>query len=106
VAQDDRAGIIAEYLDKPLPEGWHDMGLEARRTYLSGAFAFDGAAVQRDTVCAAEVAVEALGVQKGAINRYVTREINDIMRTLTGWRATEKKQKFPLYGTQRIYTRI
>lgn len=33
---DERVGMIEEYLNTPLPDGWDDMDLYARRNYLSG----------------------------------------------------------------------
>ena len=51
---DDREGIVAEYLDRLLPEGWEKMDLYQRRSFLgSGEFEMSGitGTVRREKVC-------------------------------------------------------
>lgn len=51
---DDREGIVADYLDTLLPEGWDKMELYQRRSFLGGS-EFGGnpnvGCIQRDRVC-------------------------------------------------------
>lgn len=102
--RDDRAGIIQEYLEKPLPKSWDSMDLIERRQYLSsGAVPVKGEELYREYVCIAEIWAEALGYEN-QMSRYATRELNDIMRGLKGWKAKlTTSRKFPIYGVQKFY---
>jgi len=103
--RDERAGIIQEYLNKSLPLDWKTKDLIERRQWLqSGAKADRG--IERDAVCVAEIWAECLGYDK-EMNRYATREINDILRALPGWKPRLNTTKhFSLYGVQKYYERI
>ena len=103
--RDERAGIIQTYLDRLLPLDWNDKDIIERRQYLnSGATPTDGDV--RMYVCVAELWTECLGYDK-EMSRYATREINDIMRGLKGWRPRLNTTKqFSIYGVQKYYERI
>lgn len=98
-----KAGMVAAYLDRLLPEGWEDMDLFARRAWLES----DAEGTQqRATVCSVEVYAEALGGNPERLDRYAIKEINDIMCALEGWRrmGSERITVKP-YGRQRFYRR-
>lgn len=100
---DGRAGLIIEFLDQKLPENWHQLDIFERSNFLR-----DGkeGEVRRNYVCAAEIWCECLGKNKEEFNKYATKEINDIMRAIPGWRFRLSTRKFEQYGVQRFYERI
>lgn len=101
--ENPRAGIVAEYLDRLLPDDWDTMDIYARRQWLeSGAEGTN----QRTTVCTMEVWVEAMGNAPDKLDRYSGKEIRDIMDSLPGWKhqGADRITAKP-YGRQRYYKR-
>jgi len=105
---DERMGIVDGYLDTYLPENWSSMDLPARRMFLDGDELGERqiGVSQKDSVCIAEIWCECLGKQKEDISRYATRDLNDIMRQLPGWKRSKSTKKFSFYGIQRYFERI
>ena len=101
---DERRGIIESYLDRLLPEDWDNRDLFQRRTFLNDPLSENGK-VMRDYVCVAEVWCECLGKEKEDMDRYKTREVNDILRGLPGWEAVGSTRNFKIYGKQKYYAR-
>lgn len=102
--EDDRKGIIQQYLDMPLPEHWDQMDLMARRAFVTGEDRRTVGTIRRKRVCAAELWCECLGKPKADMNRFNTKELHDIMRGMEGWR--EVRVIFTVYGQQRGYERL
>ena len=101
--ENPKAGIVAEYLDRLLPAGWDDMDLYSRRAWLEGDA--EGT-VQRTAVCTLELWAEALNGNPDKLDRYVAKEIRDIMASLPGWRHKgADRRTFKPYGRQRYYER-
>lgn len=102
--ENPRAGLIADYLDRLLPEGWEDMDLYARRQWLEGTAM---GTVERTAVCTLEIWAEALNGNPDKFDRYIGKEIRDIMANIPGWRhgGGNKRMRKP-YGRQRYYERI
>jgi putative DNA primase/helicase len=100
---DERRGVIEQYLDKPLPKNWNELDIFPRRMYLEEPTATGG--VLRDVVCIAELWCECLGKNKEDMDRYKTRDINDIMKSLPDWEAVNSTKNFPIYGKQKYYIR-
>lgn len=101
--ENPRAGIVAEYLDRLLPDGWEGMDLYARRSYLEGGA--EGR-TRRTTVCIMEIWAEALSGNPDKLDRYVIKEIRDIMASLPEWRRSgNKRTTIRPYGRQRYYER-
>ena len=98
---DDRAGIIEDYLNTPLPEAWESMDNFARSEYLSDPTGD----VPRVYVCVAEIWVECFGRDKKDMDRYKTREINEILRGFREWEFVNSTREFKLYGKQKYYAR-
>lgn len=100
--ENPRAGIVADYLDRLLPEGWEDMDLYSRRSWLEGTA--EGT-TQRETVCTLEIWAEALGGNPDKLDRYAAKEIRDIMARLPwkhqGYLTITAKP----YGRQRYFKR-
>ena len=101
--ENPRAGIIAEYLERQLPEGWDNLDLYMRREWLNTDA--EGT-VKRTHVCTLEIWAEALGGNPDKLDRYVAKEIRDIMAGMTDWRHQGNKQRtIRPYGRQRFFER-
>ena len=107
----EKAGIVAEYLDTPLPEDWNDLDIWARQSYLQSYGSDEagaGGCMVRDRVCVLEIWCEAFGGNKNNLTNANSREINAIMQNMDGWEpykggAPMRFGKF--YGRQRAYIR-
>ena len=103
---DERVGLLDMYLNKPLPKDWDSLDIYQRRSFLNDPDELTPkGAHERDFVCIAEIWAECLGKEKEEMSRYNTRELNDIMRGLSGWEASKSTKSFKLYGTQKYYIR-
>ena len=109
---DVREGMIAEYLDKLLPEDWDRMDLAERRGFLRGDQFTGGnrvGTVQRTTVCAVEVWAECFGKDPSAIKRSDTYDIFGMLMKIGGWEKYSGNktgvQRRGLYGPQRCFVR-
>lgn len=101
--ENPRAGIIAEYLDRLLPEGWEELDLYTRRQWLDTDAV---GTVKRTSVCTVEIWAEALNGSPDKMDRYAGKEIRDIMGKLPGWRSGGRKQMtIKPYGRQRYFER-
>lgn len=105
---DERVGMIEEYLNMPLPDGWEDMDLYARRNYLTGSEfgtpAHTGKTL-RTEVSNAEIWCECFGKSKEDLKPSDSYVIAAMMSQVTGWERTERIRRLPLYGRQRLYVR-
>jgi predicted P-loop ATPase len=101
---DERRGIIEEFLSKKYPHNWDDMDLYARRNWLNDPLVYEGCK-EKDFVCVAEIWCECLNKDREDMSRYVTREINDILRSIPGWESITSTKNFPIYGKQKYYKR-
>lgn len=102
--ENPRVGLIADYLDRLLPEGWDEMDIYSRRQFLESEAV---GTVKRSVVCTMEVWAEALGGNPDKIDRYIAKEIRDILTSLPGWRRSgTKRLRIRPYGQQRYYERI
>ncbi len=101
---DERTGLIQEYLNTFLPSKWVKMDLYERREFLTDPLAIEGDQI-RDYVCVAEIWCECFGREKKDMDRYKTREINELMKGLNGWEFVKSTRRFKLYGTQKYYKR-
>lgn len=102
--QDERKGIIEEYLNAKYPDNWASMDLYDRRRWLEDPLSQAGT-IQKDFVCVAEIWCECLGKEKNDMSRYNTRDINDILRSLPEWEASTSTKNFSIYGKQKYYKR-
>lgn len=101
---DERRGIIEEFLNQKYPHNWDDMDLYARRNWLNDPLVYEGCK-EKDFVCVAEIWCECLNKDREDMSRYVTREINDILRSIPGWESITSTKNFPIYGKQKYYKR-
>lgn len=110
---DDREGIVAEYLDRLLPEGWEKMDLYQRRSFLGGGeFETSGitGTVRREKVCVMEVWCECFGKERQNLRKTDSYEMEAIINKIGGWRrytgSASGKSRIPLYGVQKTFERI
>lgn len=102
--ENPKAGLVLEYLDRLLPEGWDDLDTYTRRQWLETDAV---GTVKRQTVSTVEIWAEALGGNPDRLDRYAGKEIRDIMAKLPGWRHRGgQKRTVKPYGRQRYYERI
>ena len=101
---DERKGIIEEYLNKKYPDNWNEMDLYDRKRWLEDPLSQNGT-VQKDFVCVAEIWCECLGKDKTDMDRYKTREINEILKSLSEWEYINSTKNFSVYGKQKYYKR-
>lgn len=99
--ENPQAGIVAEYLDRKLPDGWDNLDLFSRRQWLETNA--EGS-TERTVVCALEIWAEALNGNPDKLDRYAIKEIHAIMASIKGWRRMGRLQKtIQPYGRQRFY---
>jgi len=109
---DDREGLVAEYLDTLLPEGWDGMDLYARRNFLNGG-EFGGdtpkGTLRRKQVCIMEIWCECFCKNREAIKKADSYEIEGILGKIGGWEKftgnKTGKKNLSLYGPQRVFVR-
>ena len=109
---DVREGMIAEYLEKLLPEEWDRMDLSERRGFLRGD-PFTGGSrtgtVRRMVVSAVEIWAECFGKEPTAIRRSDTYDIFGMLMKIGGWEKYSGNKnsllRRPPCGPQRCYQR-
>lgn len=109
---DDREGLVREYLDKLLPSDWSKLSLVEKRMFLSGdEFATQNRAgvAARDKVCNLEIWAECFGREPANIRKQDSYELNAIMAKIDGWERYDGnksgKLSFKDYGSQIAYVR-
>ena len=101
--ENPKTGIIADYLDRLLPEDWDARDPYNRRAWLENN---TEGTVKRTTACTLEIWAEALGGNPDKLDRYAAKEIRDIMAGLPGWKHQGAKLRtIRPYGRQRYYER-
>jgi len=101
---DEREGMVREYLEIPLPEGWDDYDLYARRSFLTGGeFGKTEKGVKRRRyVSTMEIWAECFGKDPSSIRKIDSYELGVVLRKL-GWVSCETRKRIPLYGQQRMW---
>ncbi len=106
--QDEREGMVRDYLEILLPNNWDNMTLYERRNFINGS-EFEGehhvGTVKRKRVCNMEIWCECFGKERGNLRRQDANEIIAIMSNIDGWSKTEVKMRFSIYGVVKGYTR-
>lgn len=116
VEADDRVGIVAEYLNTPLPQKWDSVPLTARRMFLATGRTSENwnepdvaqwdELVPRSSVSKIEIWSECFGRDPDAMRKIDSHEITAIMQQLEEWQDSGKLRRIPIYGKQRIFERI
>ncbi len=109
---DDREGLVRDYLDTLLPKSWSKMSLSERRMFLAGDDFGGGALVgteKRDKVCNLEIWSECLFKDPSSIKKQDSYELSGIMNKIHCWKKYDGnksgKLSFPRYGSQCAYVR-
>lgn len=106
--QDDREGIVREYLNMLLPDTWDEMDIYRRRDYFRDMEdpTRPKGTIKRMEVSNIEIWCECFGKAKEDIKPIDSYAISAIMKRLKDWQRTDNRRTIPIYGRQRIYTRI
>lgn len=105
--EDDRKGIIKNYLDTLLPIDWEDKPIEKRREYLKNDDPIQAVGViEREFVCVAEIWCECLEGRRSDLTRSISREIMNIMRNMEGWTYVSSPKTIKPYDRQKYFRRI
>lgn len=79
-------GMIADFIEKPIPVDWRKWPLDKRRDYWAGACKGQNIpTVQRKYICAIEVWCECFNHAPADMGKANAREINAILTRLQGW---------------------
>lgn len=100
---DERIGMVEEYLNTLLPEGWDDMDVYARRSFLSGDPIAVKGTTERTTVSNAEIWCECFGKNLSELKSADSYAIAALMTQIPGWKRGAAAKRLSLYGKQRIY---
>lgn len=103
-----KAGLIEEYLNKPLPEDWYNLCMADRRNYIHGSEFGDipEGNIRRTKTCVMEIWCELFNGDPKHLTPIQSREINDILKSLKDWSKNRAPLSFgKIYGKQRAYTR-
>jgi predicted P-loop ATPase len=104
---DERTGIIANYLEMPLPDNWDELSRHERRNYIFGdELLMARGANYRTKVCSAEIWVELFKREISDMTAYNTKSIHESMAAIPGWQKADNPLTFSIYGRQRAYIRI
>ena len=105
--QDDREGLVLEYLDTLLPDGWDGMDIYKRRDYINEADdpTRPVGKHRRTEVSNIEIWCECFGRPKEDMKPTDRYAIAAIMEHLDEWEKTGKSKRLPIYGKQRMYRR-
>jgi hypothetical protein len=99
-------GLVAEFLDKLLPENWEEINPKGRYRYINYNDELEPEGVmRRNVVCIAEIWCEMMGKEQADLGRNNTKDLHEVMRNLEGWKPSKATRKFPFYGYQRAYER-
>lgn len=110
VQEDHRArhpweGLIADFLDREIPEEWPKWDIDQRNMFRGGGVRYEGAVVQRQRICAAEIWCEVLGKPRGDMRQKDAREINALLERVPGWANIGVAKAGKPYGAQRCFER-
>ena len=105
--QDERVGIVEQYLNRLLPTNWHEMDLYKRRSFLNGDdFICEKGTIQRTGVSNAEIWCECFGKSQSDLKSSDSYQLAAIMKQIGGWERTSSIKKQPIYGRQKIYKKV
>ena len=100
--QDDRQGLVEDYLERLLPEDWEKMDPDQRALFLDSD---EVGVIRRTEVSNMEIWVEALHGSQNKIEAKDSYAIAKIMAKIPGWEKTTRRKRQGEYGLQRLYRR-
>lgn len=100
---DDRAGVVQEYLETPVPEDWYDWAVDKRIEYFQTDESMrERGTMTREKVCAMEIWLECFGGRRGGYDNYRDgRTIGSIMAKMDGWIKSNNMVGIKGYGRSR-----
>lgn len=104
--EDNISGLIQEWLDRPIPDDWDNMGPESRINWMKAAS--DGAvtgARRRERTCSTEIWVEMYENPIGRRDRAGLLEITNTLKKMPGWTLLQGRHRMPNYGPQATFVR-
>ncbi len=105
--RDPLLGMIEEFVNRKIPADWKDWPKASRKMFWSGSMDIPAETlVERDRVCASEIWTELLGEYTKAPSRKDTQRINNALKMLDDWEASELQRFGSEYGRQRGFTRV
>lgn len=107
--EDALTGIIAEYLQTPVPTDWNAMSPESRQMWLlnrDDGFTPTGDLAPLNEVCSVQIWVEALGRRYGDHKRTDLLEINTALKRIPGWVMLPGRKRMRGYGPQVVFQRV
>ena len=105
--QDDREGLVQEYLEMLLPENWDDMDIYSRKNYVRDTTdpTRPIGVTKRNEVSNIEIWCECFGKPREDMKPSDSYAIAAIMLHLRSWSKPETRKRIPIYGQQRVYLR-
>ena len=105
--EDERQGMVEEYLDTLLPIDWDSKDVFERRSYIAnrGDPLTAIGTVRRETVSNAEIWCECFGKNLSELKPTDSYTIAALMTRVEGWERTKSSRRIPFYGKQRLYRR-
>ena len=104
---DERQGMVEEYLETLLPDGWGDMDIYARRSFVAdkGDPTRPNGTNVRIEVSNAEIWCECFDRNLSEMKPADSYAIAALMTQVDGWERTTERCRQPMYGHQRLYRR-
>ena len=103
--RDELEGLIAAFLERPVPSDWLKMASSQREMFLSGADKKEYELVLRDRICVAEIWRECLEEYRKNIRQQDSRRIARIMDRMPEWERTKIIWFGTDYGRQKGWIR-
>lgn len=101
-----KQGMIEKFVDALLPENWDSWDLDRRRSFWADSFDDEEkGTVQRQKICAIEIWQELFNGDLKSYTPSQAREINNMLRRLTGWKSSSSINCGEPYGRQRGFIR-
>lgn len=105
-AEDAWLGMVREFLDKDVPDGWAGYTLDQRLAWWSDGFGQNSTPkALRQTICVPEIWCELLGRPRSDLDQFKSRRIAVILRGTPGWEEVGPR-KTVAYGNQKTYRRV
>lgn len=102
--EDPWVSMIADYVERLLPENWEKMEIFDRRQWLQEGS--NEGKIERERVCALEIWCECLNGRKETLSTYDANRINQILDRLGGWERNKNPLRFGRpYGQLRGFVR-
>jgi predicted P-loop ATPase len=105
IEQDEREGLVRDYLAVLLPDKWDSMDIYERREYVANPNdpTQPEGTNPRTAVCCLEIWCECFGNKKESITPRDSSTIRAIMARIEGWERQPMTKHHKHYGSQRFY---